>query len=58
MFKRDVPVLLQIGASRRAPPAGLLLTEDFDRARRNANMKREIFYQGAKPERVKENRRG
>ena len=40
------------------PPAGRLQAEDFDRARRNANMKREIFYQGVKPELVKENRRG
>ena len=39
-------------------PAGRLLTEDFDRARRNADMKREILYQGVKPELVKENRRG
>jgi hypothetical protein len=39
-------------------PAGRLMEEDFERARRNANMKREIFYQGVKPELVKENRRG
>jgi hypothetical protein len=39
------------------PPAGRLLAEDFDRARRNADMKRNILYQGVKPERVKENRR-
>ena len=40
------------------PPAGRLLAEDWDRARRNAEMKREILYKGAKPELVKENRRG
>ena len=39
-------------------PAGRLLAEGFERARRNANMKREIFYQGVKPNLVKENRRG
>lgn len=39
------------------PPAGRLLAEDFGRARRNADMKRGILYQGVKPERVKENRR-
>jgi len=38
-------------------PAGRLLAEDFDRARRNADMKREILYKGAEPELVKENRR-
>jgi ectoine hydroxylase-related dioxygenase (phytanoyl-CoA dioxygenase family) len=38
-------------------PAGRLLAEDFDRARRNVDMKREILYQGVKPELVKENRR-
>ena len=30
-------------------PAGRLLTEDFDRARRNADMKREILYKGVQP---------
>lgn len=40
------------------PPAGRLLAEDFDRARRNADMKREILYQGVKSDLVKENRRG
>jgi hypothetical protein len=40
------------------PPAGRLLAEDFDRARRNTEMKRGILYQGVSPERVKENRRG
>jgi ectoine hydroxylase-related dioxygenase (phytanoyl-CoA dioxygenase family) len=39
------------------PPAGRLLAEDFDRARRNADMKREILYKGVEPERVKQNRR-
>lgn len=38
-------------------PAGRLLAEDFDRARRNTDMKRDILYQGVKPEQVKENRR-
>jgi hypothetical protein len=40
------------------PPAGRLLAEDFDRARRNTDMKRDILYKGIKPELVKENRRG
>ena len=40
------------------PPAGRLLAEDFDRARRNTDMKRDILYQGVKPEQVKQNRRG
>ena len=39
------------------PPAGRLLAEDFDRARRNTDMKRDILYQGVKPEQVKDNRR-
>jgi hypothetical protein len=39
------------------PPAGRLLAEDFERARRNADMKRGILYKGVTPERVKENRR-
>jgi hypothetical protein len=39
------------------PPAGRLLAEDFERARRNTDMKRDILYQGVNPERVKENRR-
>ena len=39
-------------------PAGRLLAEDFDRAHRNANMKREILYKGVTSELVKENRRG
>jgi ectoine hydroxylase-related dioxygenase (phytanoyl-CoA dioxygenase family) len=39
------------------PPAGRLLAEDFGRARRNADMKHGILYQGVKPELVKENRR-
>jgi ectoine hydroxylase-related dioxygenase (phytanoyl-CoA dioxygenase family) len=40
------------------PPAGRLLAEDFDRARRNTDMKRDILFKGVKPEQVKENRRG
>jgi chlorinating enzyme len=39
------------------PPAGRLMAEDFDRARRNADMKRDILYAGVKPGQVKENRR-
>ena len=39
------------------PPAGRLLAEDFDRARRNTDMKRDILYRGVRPEQVKENRR-
>ena len=39
------------------PPAGRLLAEDFDRARRNTEMKRGILYQGVEPERVKGHRR-
>src|SRR5687768_630173 len=35
------------------PPAGRLLEEDFDRARRNTAMKNGIFYKGVKPELVK-----
>ena len=38
-------------------PAGRLLAEDWERARRNAEMKREILYAGVKSELVKENRR-
>lgn len=38
-------------------PAGRLLAEDWERARRNANMKKEILYQGVKAELVKETRR-
>ena len=38
-------------------PAGRLLEEDFDRARRNTQMKQAIFYKGVKPELVKETRR-
>ena len=38
-------------------PAGRLLEEDFERARRNTAMKRDIFYEGVKPELVKETRR-
>ena len=39
------------------PPAGRLLAEDFDRARRNTDMKRDILYQSVKAEQVKDNRR-
>lgn len=39
------------------PPAGRLLDDDFDRARRNTEMKRDILYKGVKPELVKETRR-
>src|SRR5919106_1865841 len=39
------------------PPAGRLLQEDFERARRNTEMKRDILYKGVKPELVKETRR-
>jgi len=38
-------------------PVGRLLAEDFDRARRNTDMKRDILYKGVTPERVKQNRR-
>jgi len=37
--------------------AAELLAEDFDRARRNTDMKRDILYSGVKSELVKENRR-
>jgi hypothetical protein len=39
-------------------PAGRLQAADWERARRNAEMKREILYAGVKAELVKENRRG
>jgi hypothetical protein len=39
------------------PPAGRLLDEDFDRARRNTEMKKDILYKGVKPELVKQTRR-
>jgi len=39
------------------PPAGRLLKEDFERARRNTEMKKAILYSGVKPELVKETRR-
>jgi ectoine hydroxylase-related dioxygenase (phytanoyl-CoA dioxygenase family) len=39
------------------PPAGRLLEEDFDRARRNTEMKHGILYKDVKPELVKETRR-
>ena len=38
--------------------SGRLQAEDFDCARRNANVKREIFYWGVKSELVKEDCRG
>ena len=38
-------------------PAGRLRPEDWERARRNADMKKEILYKGVKPELVKQNRR-
>ena len=38
-------------------PAGRLLAEDFERARRNTDMKRGILYKGVKDELVKETRR-
>jgi ectoine hydroxylase-related dioxygenase (phytanoyl-CoA dioxygenase family) len=38
-------------------PVGRLLEEDFDRARRNTEMKRGILYKDVKPELVKETRR-
>jgi ectoine hydroxylase-related dioxygenase (phytanoyl-CoA dioxygenase family) len=39
-------------------PAGRLLAEDFNRARRNADMKKDILYKGVKADLVKVNRRG
>jgi hypothetical protein len=39
------------------PPAGRLRDEDFDRARRNTEMKQGILYKGVKPELVKQTRR-
>jgi ectoine hydroxylase-related dioxygenase (phytanoyl-CoA dioxygenase family) len=39
------------------PPAGRLLEEDFERARRNAQMKQGILYRGVEPERVNATRR-
>ncbi len=38
-------------------PAGRLLAEDFDRARRNTDMKRDILYKGVTPDLVKQHRR-
>ena len=38
-------------------PAGRLLNEDFERARRNADMKKAILYRGVKAEHVRETRR-
>ena len=40
------------------PPAGRLLEEDFERARRNTEMKQGILYKGVKPELIKQTRRG
>ena len=39
------------------PPAGRLRAEDFERARRNTEMKKDILYKGVKPDLVKETRR-
>ncbi len=39
------------------PPAGRLRDEDFERARRNAEMKQGILYKGVKPGQVNETRR-
>ena len=39
-------------------PAGRLLAEDWERARQNADMKREILYKGVAAEQVKVDRRG
>jgi hypothetical protein len=39
------------------PPAGRLLPDDFERARRNTEMKKGILYKGVKAELVKETRR-
>jgi hypothetical protein len=39
------------------PPAGRLREEDFERARRNTQMKNAIFYQGVNPELIKQTRR-
>ena len=39
------------------PPAGRLLPEDFERARRNTEMKQRILYEGVKPELIKQTRR-
>ena len=39
------------------PPAGRLLQEDFERARRNTEMKQGILYKGVNPELVKQTRR-
>ena len=36
------------------PPAGRLLEEDFERIRRNMEVKRGILYKGVKPELIKE----
>jgi ectoine hydroxylase-related dioxygenase (phytanoyl-CoA dioxygenase family) len=38
-------------------PAGRLLDEDFERARRNNEMKQGILYKGVEPDRVKQTRR-
>lgn len=38
-------------------PAGRLLAEDWDRTRRNAEMKKDILYKGVKPDLVNVNRR-
>jgi hypothetical protein len=40
------------------PPAGRLTEEDFERARRNTEMKKGILYKGVEPGLIKETRRG
>lgn len=40
------------------PPAGRLTDEDFERARRNTEMKKGILYKGVQAELIKETRRG
>lgn len=39
------------------PPAGRMLKEDFERARRNTAMKQAIFYEGVSPELLEQTRR-
>ena len=39
------------------PPAGRLQPQDFEFARRNTEMKKDILYKGVKDDLVKENRR-
>jgi hypothetical protein len=40
------------------PPAGRLTEEDFERARRNTEMKKGILYKGVESGLIKETRRG